>query len=93
MEKFHSYESKYTPEQIKKFDKIIEENNLEDEDPDNFVIHAGNKVIRIIKKEEIDLIINKKHASKLPIETAIKATVKYPDLPLSEAVKKLDQEK
>lgn len=92
MEKFKSYKEKYTPEQIERFNKVMAENDLIDEDPDNFVIHSGEKIIRIAKKEAIDLAMDNKRVMGVPIEEAVKAICKYPDLPFSEALKKSREE-
>lgn len=83
---------KFTPEQIKKFNKIIQENGLVDEHPDQFVIHCKDKKIFIIKKDGLDVKIGEKHYISVPIEKIIRATVKYPDLQTKEALDKIKEE-
>ena len=94
MEKFQS--EKYTEKQSEKFEKIIKENGLTDEDPDNFVFHVKNtetkeeKIIRLSKKEKVDVKINEKRLTCVDIEDAVKATKEFPDLPLKEALLKFN---
>ncbi len=94
MEKFQN--EKYTEKQSEKFEKIIKENGLTDEDPDYFVFHVKNaetkeeKTIRLSKKEKVDVKINKNRLTRIDIEDAVRATKEFPDLPLKEALLKLN---
>lgn len=99
-EKFHTYEFKYTPEQVERFNKIIEKNGLVDENPDEFIIHATDengkeKIIHLAKKEEIDLVIGKdkrgdKETIGIEIEDAVEAIKNFPEMSFKEALTKLD---
>ncbi len=99
-EKFHTYELKYTSEQVERFNKIIEKNGLVDENPDEFIFHITNengkeKIIHLAKKEEIDLVIGKDKRGDnrtigIDIEDAVEAIKNFPELSFKEALIKLD---